>query len=261
VSLRLPPIDAHAHVETGVPSRDLADLGAFVFAVTRSRAEWDAALRRSDVLSVWGLGVHPGVTAAIEGFDPDDFQTALQGAVLVGEVGLDGKSKVAMTAQRAVFDEVLLAVQDQPRPVSIHSVRASAAVLDALRRRPVVAPILHWWRGNQKETAEAVEMGCFFSLNGAEVARPRVIDLLPPDRVLTETDFPNTRRTDRRAIRPAATATIESALAERWSLSEIDLRRRLWQTVGVVMAQCNIDDRLPPQAQDVLLTVGDAFAA
>jgi TatD DNase family protein len=261
VSLRLPAIDAHAHIKTSVPSQDLVGLDALIFAMTRSRSEWQDALGRRDELTLWGIGVHPGVPAAINDFESDAFRSALQETVLVGEVGLDGASRVPMARQQAVLDDVLAAVQELQRPVSIHSVRASRLVLDAIRRRPVAVPVLHWWRGNKSETEEAIEMGCFFSLNGAEANRPRVLELLPPDRVLTETDFPYSRRSDKQAIHPAATATIEGALADIWGLEPNDLRRRLWQTVGLLVSRCDIEDRLPPRVQDVLLTVGSASGA
>lgn len=258
MSIQLPVIDAHAHIETTVSSRDLLDLDALVLAMTRTPAEWKQAQLRTDALTLWGIGAHPGLGPAIESFDADSFRAALGEAVIVGEVGLDGASKVPLPEQKAVFDEVLAAVQDQPRPISIHSVRASSDVLAALRARPVATPILHWWRGTRKETEEAVEMGCFFSLNGAEATRPRVMHLLPPDRVLTETDFPHSRRADRRAVRPASTQTIEAALSEAWGLDRLALRRRLWQTFGAVAEQADIETRLPARIQDILLTVGTA---
>ena len=57
-------------------------------------------------------------------------------------------------------------------------------------------------------------MGCFFSVNGAEARRPKVLALLPQNRVLAETDFPYSRRSDPVADRPAAVATIEVCLMQ-----------------------------------------------
>jgi TatD DNase family protein len=256
VTLPLPAIDAHAHVLTDVSADDLRQLGAFVFAVTREDKEWEPALRRHDNLAIWGVGVHPGVPAAIAGFDAERFAQNVDRALLVGEVGLDGRSKVGLADQRPVFDAVLDVVLAAQRPISIHSVAASGDVLKALRRRPVAAPILHWWRGNQTETEEAVELGCFFSLNGAEAVRPKVIDRLPRERVLTETDFPHSRRSDPAARQPAAVATIEDALMERWNADRLTLRRQLWRNLGILFDACALFDRLPAGVQDALLTAG-----
>jgi len=174
----------------------------------------------------------------------------------VGEVGLDGRAKTPTADQRTVFDVVLAVVQDVPRPTTIHSVSASRHVLDALSARPIAAPILHWWRGTKGETQETIEMGCFFSLNGAEVKNPRVLDLLPPERVLTETDFPHSTRSDRAAAQPGATTTIERALLATWGLDELHLRCRLWRTLVDVYERCGLTDRLPESVQDIMLTAG-----
>lgn len=254
--MSLPPIDAHAHIKTTVPACDLADLESFVVAVTREQTEWQPALERHDEFAVWGIGAHPGLPEEIESFDAVAFDTALNDALFVGEVGLDGRSKTPATAQRAVFDQVLNAVAQQPRPTTIHSVSASQQVLDALRTHPITAPVLHWWRGSERETEEAVEMGCFFSLNGVEARRPKVLKLLPPERVLTETDFPHSRRSDPVAARPAAVATIETALMQQWSLDELELRRRLWRNLAELYERCELSERLPTAVQDVILTAG-----
>jgi TatD DNase family protein len=251
-----PPIDAHAHIKTSVSQRDLADLGSFVVAVTREQTEWEPALRRQDELTVWGIGVHPGMTEEIARFDPDVFAEALDRALFVGEVGLDGKAEAPSAAQRAVFDRVLVAVAQRPRPVTIHSRSASRDVLKALRKTPIAAPILHWWRGSESETKEAIEMGCFFSLNGAEARRPKVLKFLPPERVLTETDFPYSKGIDPKARQPAAVATIESALMQEWSLDELELRRRLWRNLSALFELCELSEAVPVSVQDAMLTAG-----
>ena len=254
--MSLPPIDAHAHIKTTVPARDLADLESFVVAVTREQNEWQPALQRHDEFAVWGIGVHPGLPEEIEGFDAVAFAAALNSALFVGEVGLDGKSKTPLATQRAVFDQVLNAVATHPRPTTIHSVGATRQVLDALQAQPIAAPVLHWWRGSEADTKEAVEMGCFFSLNGAEARRPKVLKLLPPERVLTETDFPYSRRSDPAAGRPAAVTTIEAALMQSWSMDELEIRRRLWRNLAELYERCALSDRLPAAVQEMILTVG-----
>lgn len=252
----LPPIDAHAHIQTGVSPRDVAGLQAFIVAVTRERSEWEPALRRTDRLAVWGVGVHPGLPSEISAFDQAGFGDAVARACFVGEVGLDGKSKADLDSQRHVLDQILEVVAAQPRPTTIHSVAASGQVLDALREHPITAPILHWWRGSEKQTREAVELGCFFSINGAEVKRPKVLSLLPPERVLTETDFPYSRRSDPAASKPAAVSTTETALMQAWGMDELALRRLLWQNVGDLFDRCDLTDRVPPAVQEAMLTAG-----
>lgn len=234
--MTLPPIDAHAHVDVRVGVRELSALRAVVLAVTRTLDEWRVAATRSDDLTLWGIGCHPGLPAAVDGFDADMFADGLQSATFVGEVGLDRRARVPFARQREVFAEILRAVTHVPRPVSVHSTGATKAVLDLLETHPIATPILHWWRGTRAETLRAIELGCYFSMNGHEATSPRTIGLLPLERVLTETDFPHSTRYDAAATRPAATATIEAALMAQHGLSAVELRARLWDTLRAAFA-------------------------
>lgn len=224
----LPPIDAHAHIDVRIQPRELVDLGAVVLAVTRSIEEWRLAARRADELTLWGLGCHPALPQAVAAFDSHAFEQALVSATFVGEVGLDRRSRVSLDTQAATFADILKSVQRTPRPVSIHSTGATKAALDVLAAHSIAAPILHWWRGTAAETKRALELGCYFSLNGHEAASPKTIDLIPPERVLTETDFPHSTRYDPAATHPTATMSIERALMEQHKLSLPELRERLW---------------------------------
>jgi TatD DNase family protein len=103
-------------------------------------------------------------------------------------------------------------------------------ILRAVEQHPAAMPILHWWRGSRAETLRAPELGCLFSLNGHEAQSPKVIELIPLDRVITETDFPHSRRYDRAADRPGAVSTPESLLGQHHGVSRSYLRVQLWLT-------------------------------
>jgi TatD DNase family protein len=256
MAVLLLPIDAHAHVPTTIEGRDLRALRSAIFAVTREPSEWTAAVARRDELCVWGLGCHPQVTGAIAAFDLGRLAELASSTPLIGEVGLDGGSRVPMADQRRVFRGALEVARDRSRLVSIHSVRASATVLEDLEAvGGVSGAILHWWRGSVAETRRAIELGCFFSLNGAEVARPKVLSVLPADRVLTETDFPHTRRSDKSADRPGAVGTIERALGDAWSMSSEDVRRQLWKNLAGICSATRTSSLMPRRLQGSLLAV------
>jgi TatD DNase family protein len=258
VTLNLPAIDAHAHIETTVSARDLRGLEAVVFAVTREPSEWQAALNRRDELSLWGIGVHPALPRALAAFDAGQFASVVDRFCIVGEVGLDGKSPIPLHRQREVFDSILAVVAGSPRPVSIHSVGRQKDVLDALQRQPIPGAVLHWWRGSRSQTHEAVEMGCYFSLNGAEAVRPMVMGQIPRDRILTETDFPFSRRSDRSAVKPGATSTIERALAQAWSATAVEVRRQLWTNLRRLFTETGQIGHLPVGVQDRLSSLDHA---
>jgi TatD DNase family protein len=251
----LQPIDAHAHVLTDIPERDLRALRALVFAVTRGPEEWETAATRRDRGCVWGLGAHPGVPDALSSFDAGRLGELLVQTPLIGEVGLDRRSKAPKGLQVDVFRRVLDVAMETPRLVSIHSAGMSAEVLAELVRRPIPGAILHWWRGDAKQTARAVELGCYFSLNGAEVSSPRVLSLIPAERVLTETDFPHTRRSDKAAERPGAIATTENGLAHAWGITAQAVRRRVWENLAQLCELTRTASLMPRDAQATLLAL------
>ena len=99
-------------------------------------------------------------------------------------------------------------------------------------------------------------MGCYFSVSGAEAMRPKVLEYLPADRILTETDFPHTRSTDKNCRQPGSVSTIEKALAEQWSLDLNGVRHRLWRTFAAIADRCDTVDDLPEPIQDQMLIAG-----
>lgn len=254
--LALPPLDCHAHVDTTIPPAMLRELRAIVVAVTREPAEWNAALGRRDPSTLWAVGAHPAVAAALRDFDATRFREAISQATFVGEVGLDARAKVDRERQRHVFDAVLDALANEPRPVTIHSTAATGAVLSALRSRAVSAPILHWWRGTAAETAAAVELGCFFSINAHEISSPRVLDHVPRQRVLTETDFPHARRYDRGSTTPGGMDAIEAHLEARWDTDRLGVRRQLWRNFGTTLVETDVLGRMPRAVLGALASAG-----
>jgi TatD DNase family protein len=256
VRLALPPLDCHAHVETTIAGDMLRELRAVVIAVTREPREWTAALGRRDPATLWGIGAHPGVSDALRDFDIGRFRAALPQALIVGEVGLDARAKTDRTRQAEVFDAVLQAVTEHPRPVTIHSTAATGEVLVALRKRPIAGAVLHWWRGSRAQTQEAVELGCFFSINGHEVRNPRILELVPVERLLIETDFPHSRRYDPAATRPGAVETVEAHLETRWSADRLEVRQQIWRNFGSLLSATRVIDRMPRAILGALVAAG-----
>ena len=199
--LALPPLDAHAHVDTTISPEMLRELRAVVVAVTREPDEWRAALARRDSSTFWAIGAHPGVMRGLEAFDATRFEPRWPTPSSWGRSGSTPRARTDRELQRRVFDAVLDGLLEQPRPVTIHSTAASEPVLAALRARPVAAPILHWWRGEPAQTQAAVDLGCFLGqrARGTQATRP---GSRAPRAAAYWTDFPHARRYDRTSTRP-----------------------------------------------------------
>ncbi|OQM82461.1 hypothetical protein B0E55_01185 [Rhodococcus sp. 66b] len=229
MTMQLLPLDTHAHIDTGIPALDVTELGSFVFAMTRSLTEYQG-LTRHDTRAVWGLGVHPGLVRSQKSFDSDQFRQLLPSAVVVGEVGLDGKSRVPMELQRRNFHKILEALAETPRILSVHSTGAQAAVIHELNRVPVDGAVLHWWTGGTGLTEEAIRLGCYFSVPPGATGSSHIDTLrqIPKELVLPETDHPSGDRHGPRPRKPGNVSEVEKKLATIWSMSEAGVRRQLW---------------------------------
>lgn len=125
----------------------------YVLSVTTTPSAWKntAALAEGAKRIRTGLGLHPQLAheraAELELFDRFVSETRY-----IGEVGLDGAPEYRKhwQVQLLVFEHVLAKCQALGgRVLSVHSRRASAAVLDRLERyRGAGTPILHWFSGS-----------------------------------------------------------------------------------------------------------------
>lgn len=193
--------DAHMHpTDCGggeyYPGSDSAEI---LMGCTARASEWDAMSSLGDRRVVRSYGVHPWYP---EEWGPE--AEARLGAILsedraahVGEIGLDSK-RGALKDQIAPFQAQLSMAESEDRIASIHMIGTEKDVLDILRARPHGRAILHSY-GSDSYAKPFAEEGCYFSispriLSRSEVRVRRLLEALPEDRVLIETDAPNTGR-------------------------------------------------------------------
>ncbi len=237
----LPSLDAHAHIDPSRPSNALADTGA-VLAMTLTLEGGPAAVQRREPHIVWGVGCHPRFLKAESGFNAEQFCALAKQTPLVGEIGLDTGSRVPLETQLRTLRQILDIVSDLPRIVSIHSYRATALLLKELRRRPIPAPILHWWTGSAAETSEAVELGCYFSIHSAVARQSKFRTRVPPDRLLVESDH---GYGDPPAAIPLRVGWVEHLVAQQYNLDVKELRRLVWRNFAVVVQKTGTLGLLP----------------
>ena len=244
-----PPLDTHAHVDPAIDPSALLALRAVVFAATRSLQEFEATIPRSDPVTVWGVGVHPGVPTALATFSAERFEQSIRLSPLVSEVGLDSSSSAPMSRQRSVLHEILATMRDQPRIVSMHSAGAAGDVLDVIEEHATIGVILHWWRGTAAQTKRAIDLGCRFSINQSESRRPAVVARVPVDRILTETDYP--RGSGKRGA-PGSVAAVEQALVQISGTGSIGVRRRVWANLAALIDETRTESLFPDRIRRML---------
>ncbi len=254
MSATWPPLDAHAHIDTTIDPRELLGLRAVILAASRSLEESTRALSRQsrDLLTVWGVGVHPAVRASLEAYDEKEFSDLVKRTAYVGEIGLDGKVRSRLPRQREVLASVLGCLQRNPRLTSIHSYGATAEVVDELERTPIRGAILHWWLGEPTLTDKAVKLGAYFSVNAASVRRTETIEAIPLDRLLIETDHPDGNRVGPRPYQPGNVAAVESTLARTHAMSPTELRARTWKNLATLVEATDTSGLLPPRVRAIV---------
>lgn len=246
-----PPVDMHAHIDTDIDPVELTALDSAIFAVTRSLDEAALALTRTDRMTVWGVGVHPKLAKSHKSFDKERFTELLAQTCFSGEIGLDGTAQFGIERQQETLREVLEVLADNPRIVSIHSAGATTEVVDELEQTPINGAVLHWWLGGPQDTARALELGCYFSFNPAGTRRRDVIDSIPLDRVLTETDHPFGDRRSR-PHRPGNVDSIERALATRHNTSPDEIRKQVWHNLATLVADTRCGSLVPSSLRPLL---------
>jgi len=242
---RLPPLDMHAHVNPQIDDDLLDGLEAVVFVATRSLDEAEDALRRHDPKAVWGVGCHPGLVRAHKQFSAQRFADLCSRTPFVAELGLDGSSRVPIERQIETLRSALSILKVLPRIVSLHSYRATDALIGELERQPVDGVILHWWLGEPELTRRAVDLGCYFSVNASSVRRTSVLDGIPMNRILTETDHPFGDRWERQPRQPGHVTEVEQRLAEHHGVTERELRRNLWRNLRSLVQRVDCARLLP----------------
>lgn len=254
MSTSWPSLDTHAHIDVTIPPTELLNLRAVIFAASRSLEESRRALERQpkDLLTIWGLGVHPGVKAALDSFEPNTFCSLLGKTAYVGEIGLDGKVKSRIGRQREVFASALHLLQKQPRMTSVHSYAATKEVVEELARTPIQGAILHWWLGDRATTELAIDLGAYFSVNASCLRRTEVLDVIPLDRLLLETDHPDGNRLSGQPRRPGSLRDVEFALADRRGVSRAALREKIWQNLAKLISDTACGHLLPPRVRSIL---------
>lgn len=227
----VPAVDMHCHLDLYPEPRQQAEeigrSGAYVLSVTTTPSAWlrTQALAAAHPRIKTALGLHPQLAAARIG-ELSLFDRLLPQARYVGEVGLDGSAECMpfWGEQMRVFDHVLASCAlAGGRILTIHSRRAATQVLDALEQHGGYGvAILHWFSGTKKELLRAIDMDCWFSVGDAMTRSKKggeLMALMPPERVLTETDGPFVRHRGS-PIMPGYCNHVISFLSQQWKLDE-----------------------------------------
>lgn len=195
-------IDFHCHLDLYPDPLAVRDecvrRGLYVLSVTTTPSAWKgtSALAVNSQRIRTGLGLHPHLAHERQSELPL-FDRLLPETRYIGEIGLDGAPEFRghWQSQTVAFEHILTKCRAEGgRILSLHSRRASGAVLDYLERFPEAGtPVLHWFSGSQSDLDRAINLECWFSVGPAMLVSEkgrRLAARLPQNRILTESDGP-----------------------------------------------------------------------
>lgn len=237
-------IDFHCHLDLYSDPRAVIERvdqsGVYVLSVTTIPKAWPGTKRMANGRRRirTALGFHPEL--AHERYSELGlFDTLIEEAPYVGEVGLDGSKHLREHAsvQRKVFAHVLKTTERAGgRIMSIHSRGAAGDVLELLQNHDAGIPVLHWFTGGPTHLQDAINTGCWFSVGPAmlksKAGRERAATM-PRDRLLPETDGPFGRM-KRKPLEPTDAEAIVPILAELWSLPPEEVQEQLMQNFKTI---------------------------
>jgi TatD DNase family protein len=230
-------VDVHCHVDLFEDPRRIVEEAdthsVHTIAVTNAPSVYPhtESLARGSQFVRPAVGLHPELAAA-RGRELELMWQMLNRTRWVGEVGLDYRVGDALSQQRQrkVFEEILAhCAQYGDKILSVHSRRAAGDVVSAIGPNFSGTVILHWYSGGFRDLARAVEYGFYFSVNSAMVASRKgqnLIERIPRDRVLTESDGPFLQMGDQPAT-PGCMLRIVERLGDLWGLSPEETRRQV----------------------------------
>lgn len=244
-------IDFHCHLDLYPNARRLVEKVAarnrFTLAVTTSPRAWQATsgiVAGHDSIRV-ALGLHPEI-AAQKAAERGLLISCVSQAKFIGEVGLDGSLQHRHT--RELQESILGAVLAEcercgGRILSVHSRNAAGPVLDHIEQHcRVSTPVLHWFSGTLQETRRAVALGCWFSLGPAMLRGAkgrRILEELPKERVLPETDGPFARNGSS-PFMPWEAITIVKHVAVAWNMTHDSVGKQLNRNLTTLLGTIDL---------------------
>ena len=229
-------VDSHAHLE------ELDDLDAAierarqsgVVAIVAVGSDYESNQKVLDIAARYGgfvyagLGLHPGTL----GTEPSVLEKQLRfiednldGAVAVGEVGLDYHKKVlagnGKEYQHQALKDVLGIAARHGKPAIIHSRYAWKDSFNLTKESKAPSAAFHWYTGPTSVLKDILDAGYYLSATLAaeyHAEHRRAVKECPLDRLLLETDCPVVYQGHR--SEPADVVRSLSAAAELKSLPE-----------------------------------------
>lgn len=190
-----------------------------------------------------------GVEYDHHGRDPVSAEEAIEwlgenlgDAIALGEVGLDRYwvPEALWARQEDVFRRLVRLALDHDKPIIVHSRKAERRMLEVLQDEGATRVDWHCFGSKVKLGRQIGEHGHWLSIP-ANVARvesfQRLVDTLPRERILLETDCPYLSPERGTLNEPANVARTVEVMAERWGVDEAAVVEQLEQNFEALFGE------------------------
>lgn len=151
------------------------------------------------------LGLHPQLASETKN-ELILFDRLIDTTSYIGEIGLDFSSTYISSKgiQIECLQHILSEIEkNNNKIVSVHSQKAERQLLELLRKYHINNVIFHWYSGPVTLIKEIISYGYYFSINETMTRSEngkKIIDEIPKERILTESDAPYNRRGNIEAV-------------------------------------------------------------
>lgn len=164
------------------------------------------------------LGLHP-LRAKEHVKEFSKFRQYVNETSYIGEVGLDFSREGFSTKEIQIksFEFVLDCIRKKNKIISLHSRRAEKDTLDMLIEKGIQDAIFHWYSGSLNVLKDIVNAGYYFSINSAMTQSDngkKIIENIPKELILTETDFPFIENSDINSVQRYLSSFWGNSIAE-----------------------------------------------
>ena len=204
-------VDTHAHIDGEDFDADREEMlarakGAGVVAVVTFGDTMEASARAVSLAASHetvfaGVGVHPENAFPLTQAEVDRLAawTKETRVVAIGEIGLDyywEKDEEKRALQRKMFIRQLALARDLDMPVCIHDREAHGDLMTILKTEGRKnRGVIHCFSGSWEMAKELLKLGWYLGVDGPLTYKnaaklPEIVEKMPADRLLVETDCP-----------------------------------------------------------------------
>jgi TatD DNase family protein len=149
--------------------------------------------------------------------------------IAIGEIGMDFSNEFPnKQLQKEIFMKQLEIAKQLNIPAIIHTRKAEKEIIDILEEEGYSKIVLHCFSGNFKLIKKAIDLGYYFSIPTNIVRSEhfqKAIQLIPKNKILTETDSPYLSPFKEKQNEPAFIEETIKKMSEIWQISKEEVEK------------------------------------